>query len=201
MGSDSGKSAANAARFQEYERQAAIQRGTDRVNAIFDAPERAAQRNDLLSALRSKYRTDLDRSKATADRRLRFAMARNGLTGGSAAADANRVLGEEYTQGLLNAETKSQQAVADLQGQDEQSRNNLIALIQSGLDATSAAQRASSAMAINAANARTNAFADGLGDVFGGTADIYKRQEEAAARRRGEAAVYDALYGSNGRRT
>lgn len=198
--SNSANRASQSAAWQEKERQAAIQEGTNRVNAIFDAPARAAQRGDFLTAVRDKYRTDIDRSKATADRRLRFSMARSGLTGGSAAADANRVLGEDYAKGLLDAETRGQQAVADLEGQDEQTRINLISLVQSGLDSTTAAQRAASAVSANARNAQANAFAEDLGDVFGGTADIYRRQEEAAARRRGEAAVYDTLYGQGGGR-
>jgi hypothetical protein len=194
MGSGSDKAAREANRM-EKERQAEIQRGTKRVNSIFDAPERAAQRGDFLSALREHYRTQLDRSKGTADRRLRFAMARSGLTGGSAAADAGRTMGEEYTRGLLDVDTRAQGALADLEGQDEQSRLQLLSAIQSGLDATTAANRASSALRVNVGNAQANAFADQLGDVFGDTAQIYKRQEENAERRRGERAAYDALYG------
>lgn len=198
MGSGSSRAQQRANRM-ERERQATIKTGIANVNSIFDAPERAAQRGDFVSSVRDYYRSQLDRDKSKADRRLKFSMARNGLTGGSAAVDANRTLGEDYTQGLLTADTKAQGAEGDLMAQDEQARLNLMSMIQQGMDATSAAQRASSMVAMNSQNANANAFAGGLGDVFGSTAAIYKKQEEDAARRRGERAVYDALYGNNGR--
>lgn len=199
MGSQGISNAQRRANQNERERQATIKAGTASVNSIFDAPERAAQRGGFVQSVRDYYRSQLDRDKGQADRRLKFSMARNGLTGGSAAVDANRTLGEDYTQGLLDAETKAQGAESDLLSQDEQSRLNLMSMIQQGMDATSAAQRASSMVSMNAQNAQANAFAQGLGDVFGSTAYIYKKQEEDAQRRRGERAVYDALYGNSGR--
>jgi hypothetical protein len=195
MGSGSNNAAQKANRM-EKKRQAEITAGTSRVNNIFDAPERAAGRTDFLSAVRDHYRTGLDRDKARTDRRLKFSMARGGLTGGSAAIDANRVVGEDYTTGLLGAEERAQGAVSGLEAEDDQSRLNLLAMVQQGLDATTAASRAGSMVMTNTANARSNAFADSLGDVFGNSADIYKRQEELAARRRGERAAYDSLYGN-----
>jgi hypothetical protein len=195
MGSGSSRATRKANR-QEKERQATIAAGTGRVNAIFDAPERAEGRGDFLSAVRDHYRTGLDRDKARADRRLKFSMARGGLTGGSAQVDANRTLGEDYTEGLLGAEERAQGALSELELGDEQSRLSLLSMVQQGLDTTTAASRAGAAVMNNTANARSNAFADSLGDVFGNTADIYKRQEEMAARRRGEQAAYASLYGN-----
>jgi hypothetical protein len=195
MGSGSSNAVQKANRM-EKKRQAEITAGTNRVNAIFDAPERAAGRGDFLSAVREHYRTGLDRDKARVDRRTKFSMARSGLSGGSADIDANRTIGEDYTTGLLGAEERAQGAVSSLEASDDQSRLQLLAMIQQGLDATTAASRAGSATMSNTANARANAFADQLGDVFGGSADIYKRQEEMQARRRGEQAAYNSLYGN-----
>ena len=39
------------------------------------------------------------------------------------------------------------------------------------------------------------AMSDGLGDMFGGTASLYKQQQEAAERRRGERVAYGSIYG------
>lgn len=181
----------------ERERQIAMQGATDRVNRVFDSPERQAQIADFLAALRERFNIDANRQKADADRNQKFALARNGLTGGSAAVDANRRLGEEYTEGLLRAESGAQEAVGDLRSQDESSRMGILSMIRSGMDATTAASRAGSMMQANAQSAQGKAFSDGLGEVFGGTADLYKRQTEAAERRRGERAAYGSVYGKS----
>ena len=172
-----------------------IDLGTGRVNAVYDAPARAGQRDDFVTALRAQYGDQLDRQKMVADRRLRFALARNSLTGGSAAVDANRTLGEDYMAGLVDAENRAQGAGADLMAQDEESRLALLQLVQSGMDAATAGSRAQSALRTNLERTRSVALTDSLGDVFGNTATIYKRQEEGAERRRGEKAAFDSIYG------
>jgi hypothetical protein len=183
------------ARLDEAERQFKMQEATDRLNAVFDSPERAGQVQDFLAALREQYGNQLNRQQTDAKRNLKFSLARGGLTGGSANVDANRRMGEEYTDALLGAENRAQAAVGDLRGQDESSRSNLISMIRAGLDSTTAASRAGSAMQANAQSAQGRAMSDGLGDMFGSTADLYKRQTEAAERRRGERVAYDTVYG------
>jgi hypothetical protein len=180
----------------ERARQTTIKLGTDKVNSIFDDPARAGQQEEFLKAMREFYTADANKQKGVADRNLRFSMARSGLTGGSAAIDANRQLGEEYTDGLLDAENRSQGAYENLRGQDEQSRLNLLSMVRSGMDTTTAASRAGAAMAGNAKLAQTDAMADGLGDIFGSSAAIYKQQQEAAERRRGVKDAYGSVYGA-----
>lgn len=197
MGSGGSDKAANEARRQEEKRQAAIAAGTKAVDRVFDAPTRVAQQQDFIDALRQHYRTDADRQKADADRKLRFSMARGGLTGGSAAADGSRNLGEEYAKGLLDAENKAQSAYADLVAQDEQSRQALLSQVRSGMDATTAASRAGAQMRANAGVASADAMATGLGDIFGNTAQLYKDQQEAAERRRGTRDAYGTIYKSS----
>lgn len=195
--SNYAKRAEKRATQAEAERQASMGRATDRVNAVFDAPERAAQIQDFLDAIRGNYRIEADRQKGIADRKLKFSMARSGLTGGSASVDANRNLGEEYTRGLLDAESRSQEAAGRLRADDEASRLGIISMIRQGLDATTAAQRAGAAMSQNAQIAMGEATPKGLGEIFGGTAELYKAQQEAAERRRGERAAYGTIYGKS----
>jgi hypothetical protein len=198
MGSDnSAEKAQKEAAKAERERQYHIEQGTSRVNAVFDSPDRAAQLNDFLAAVRENYMMDANRQKTIADRKLKFSMARSGLTGGSAAIDSNRLLGEEYTRGVLDSENLAQEAQGDLKAQDESSRLGLLSMIRSGLDSTTAAQRAGAAMQSNAQSASGKALAGGLGDIFGGTASLYKDQQEAAERRRGERAAYGSIYGKD----
>lgn len=196
MGSNSAKRAQRDAERAENERRAAIAQTTSRINSIYDAPERAQQANDFLNAVRENYVRDADKQKTVADRNLKFSMARSGLVGGSADVDAKRTLGEEYTQGIISAEGKAQGALADLKAQDETSRLNLIQLAQSGLDTTTAAQRAGAAIQASAQSMKADATSKGLGDIFGATANTYKTQQENAARRQGQLAPVGSLYGN-----
>lgn len=185
MSSGGGSKYAKRAEQRELERQRQIKDATARIDAIFDAPSRQAQYDDFLSALRDFYMTDLGRQQRDAARKLRFGMARAGLTGGSVAADKGRNLADEYRRGVLTAERRAQGSLADLRSQDEASRLSLIQMAQSGLDATTAAARAADAMRTNLGGAMARGQAEGLGDVFANTAAIYKKQTDEAARRRG----------------
>lgn len=180
----------------EWARQVAVKLGTRKVNQIYDDPARAKNQQDFLAAMRAFYTEDANRQKGVADRNRRFSMARSGLSGGSADTDSNRMLGEEYSRGLLDAERKAQGAYSDLVGRDEASRNDLLAAVRAGMDTTTAASRSAAAMRDNAAAAQTAATVGGLGDIFGSTAQLYKSQQDAAARRRGAIDAYGSLYGA-----
>lgn len=196
MGGGGSGRAQREAQEAEEQRQARILAATRRIDRIFSSPERQQQYDDFVSALRSYYTQDANRQKVIADRKQKFALARSGLTGGSAAVDAGRQLRDEYNRGVLNAERQAQGAVSDLMSQDQQSRLNLIQLAQTGADVSSAAQNAANAMRVNIAGAQERAQAQGLGDIFGATADTYRRQQEAAERRRGQTAPLGTLYGN-----
>lgn len=180
----------------EQARQITIQRGTQRVNDIFDDPNRSGQIDAFLQGLRDFYSTDANKQKGIVDRNLKFSMARSGLTGGSAAIDANRTVGEDYTKGMLDAENKAQDAASRLRNQDEQTRLSLLGMVRSGMDTTTAAARAGAAMQNNAQGAQTEAMTNGLGDIFGNAAAIYKQQREGDERRRGIRDAYGSVYGA-----
>src|SRR5690349_1189841 len=184
MGSNhDARDIANQQAQADQERREDVSRATGQVNAVYDAPGRQKQYSDFLNAMRQQYGDQLKRQQQVAQRNLKFSTARSGLSGGSQDVDSKRTLGEEFTKGVLDAENRSQAALGELKAGDEASRLNLIQLAQQGLGATDAASRAGAAISANAASARDNATAKGLGDVFGATADTYKRQQEAAVRR------------------
>lgn len=183
MSSPSTK-AADEANRQEQQRQAAIQQSVGSINSVFDDPKRQGQIDDLFDATRTYLTDDLNKQKKNTDRSLKFAMARSGLTGGSANVDAVRRVGEDYTKGALEADRRAQAAAADLRTQDEQARLNLIAMAQSGLDATSGASQAVSAMRNNLATSQSTATAQGLGDTFAQFADLYRKSQDSAEERR-----------------
>lgn len=197
MSGGSNNSAQRAAEQAERERQARIAASVGRINTAYDNPARAAQIQDFLGATRNFYMDDLNRQKGDTDRNLKFAMARSGLSGGSVAIDKAEQVGKDYLRGVVEADRRAQGAASDLRAQDEQSRLNLISLAQQGMDATTANSRALSALQNNLQAGRATATAEGIGNAFSGFADLYRRSQEDAARRRGERYVYGTLYGSN----
>lgn len=178
-----GSDASDAAERQERQRQAQIRQATAAIDRAFEGRE--AQRGDFVGALRSELLDQAERQKRIADRNLRFSLARGGLTGGSAAADSAALLGEEFQQGILQGERQAQASLADLVAADEQTRQNLIALAQGGAGTSTAAQNAASALRSNLEGAQSRGLTQGLGDIFSRTRDLFTRQQEAAARRRG----------------
>ncbi|MGN0862489.1 MAG: hypothetical protein ACI4N1_04150 [Stenotrophomonas koreensis] len=193
MGSSSSSSTNKAAQAEGL-RQANIDRSVQQINQIYGSPKREADINDFLGASRSFYRQNLDRQKQSADRSLKFAMARNGQTGGSVAVDANRLLGENFQQGVLNADRLAQSAANDLRNADEQSRMNMISLAQSGADMTAGSSRAAQLLRSNLAGANAQLNADSLGDVFSGIGTIAKTSRDQADVRRANRDFYNLYY-------
>lgn len=180
-----GNNAQKQAERQERERQAAITQSVGQINNVFDNPGRKKEIDDFFGATRDYYMQDLNRQKTTNDRDLKFSLARSGQTGGSLAVDQNRRAGEDFNRGILDADRRAQSAAADLRTQDEQARMNLIAMAQSGLDATTASQQSANAMRNNLAAGKATSTAQGLGDAFGGFGEFFKRSREQAANRQG----------------
>jgi hypothetical protein len=198
MGSPSNK-AANAANAAEAQRQASIKATQGAVNNVFNSPQRQADIDNFVGATREFYNRDLDRQKADADRSLKFALAKSGLTGGSTQVDQQGLLGENYARGLLTAEQKAQGAGASLQAADQDARARLIQLATSGMDATTAAQQASASLQNNIQAGKSAAQIGALGDVFGTFNQFAQQAKDAQQRRQGYYSTFggknSALYG------
>ncbi|WOB24745.1 MULTISPECIES: hypothetical protein [Xanthomonas] len=184
MGSPSSGAATEAAQADAW-RQNNISRAVGQINSAYGSAGREADINDFLGASRSFYRNELDRQKDVADRSLKFAMARNGQTGGSTSVDASRLLGENFQTGVLSADRLAQGAANNLRTADEQARMSLISQAQSGMDMTGGASQAAAALRNNLQGAQAGLKVDALGDVFGGIATIAKNSRDQAAERRG----------------
>lgn len=193
-------SASKEAQASERERLANVQRSTAAINAAYGSDRRRGEIADYGKAVQAFLSQDLDRNKVEADRNTRFAMARSGLTGGSRDIDVNRELAETYQRGVLDNTRKASGAVATLESQDQQAKNNLIALAQSGMDATTAAQQASEGIRVNLANARADMQQQSVGDLFSKFANIYKTSQEQKGKKEAQryAGGYDGLYGPVG---
>ena len=189
--------AAKQARADEQARQAAIARTQGAINNVFDSPSRAADIAGFVSATRDYYGRDLDQQKATADRQLRFSLARGGQIGSSLQLDKQTQFGKDYAKGLLSLDQKARGAGADLEAQDQDARARLISLATSGLDATTAASQSAAAMRSALQSGRSTAQAQGLGDIFGSFSKFYQDTRDAADRRRGWDATGLSLYQPN----
>jgi hypothetical protein len=196
MSGGSSNRAADEANRAEAARQAAIKGTQARVNQVFDGSNRQADIADYVNATRTYFGQDLDRQKDETDRQLKFAMARNGLMGGSVNRDTQKQFGEEYGRGLLEVERKAQGAGAELEAADQDARARLIQLATSGLDATTAASQAAAALRTNLAAGKAGATANGLGDMFGTFSQFIRDSREEASKRNAADTAYArmALY-------
>ena len=116
---------------------------------------------------------DVNRQAADAERLNRFALARNGLLGGSADVDSGFEINRITNEGLMKAGGIADQAAADLRMSDERTRGNLISMAQSGIDTGTAQQMALSGLAANAEAAKSAAAAATVGDLFSGLSGAY----------------------------
>jgi hypothetical protein len=181
-----GNKAGDEANRLERERQARIASTIASVNQVFDNPGRQGEIADYGNAMRQFYSEDLNRQKAETDRELRFALARGGLVGGSAQVDQQRRFGEQYARGLLDVERRSAGAMADLTAADQDARARFIGLANQGLDATTGASQAASAMRATIDSSRAGAMQQGVGDAFGTFKKFYEDSKSAAVRRRAD---------------
>lgn len=190
-------SAAREANAQEQARQAQIAATQSRINQVFDNPQRAADINNFVDATRQYYQQDLNKQKANADRNLTFALAKSGLTGGSAQVDQQHVLGDDYAKGALQVAQKADNAGASLQSSDEEARQRLISLATSGLDSTTAAQQSAEMLRNNLQTSQSGLGS--LGDTFGSVNNFVQSAKAAQQRRQGYYSTFggtrSALYG------
>lgn len=178
----------------ERERQQQISASTARINQIFSDPARQAQYDKLASDTAAFYQTDIDRQNAEATRKAKFALARSGNIGGSVQADRARDLGQDYDKAVIQAQQRGQQAKASLMGEDESTKQSLIAMAQAGLDTTTAGSQAASALRSNLQAGQANATAQGLGDLFGDVNQAYNASLDAKNARQGQIYGYGSLF-------
>ena len=129
---------------------------------------------------------------ADAERANRFALARNGLLGGSSDVESNANLQEKTNEGLVQAKALGQQAASDLRTADEQSKQSLIAMAQSGIDTGTAQQMAQAQLNANAQSALGQRGGATIGNLFDNLSQAYLTRKIMQAANNG----YN-LYGNN----
>jgi hypothetical protein len=190
-------SAANAANAANQQQQQQIQQSVASINNAYNTPARQAQYQQYGTNLNNYLTGQVNNQEAVNARNLKFANARSGLTGGSAAVDNNTQLQKDYSQGLLQASQQAQSGQAALQQSDINAKNQLIGLAQQGnytgtrgLD-TALAQNTALGNAQNAFNASS------LGNLFSGTGQIYQNEQLAAANRKAQINPIGSQYGGS----
>ena len=129
--------AAEQARKDEQERQAKITEATNTINNIFNGPDgqgRAGMYRGHASNVFNLNRRAIEDEAQDAIRQNKFGLARSGLMGGSVDIDSKADINERTNQGLLYAGSAAAQAAADMQMNDEQMRQTLLSMAQSGVD-------------------------------------------------------------------
>lgn len=196
MGGQTGASKAAAA--ADAKRNAEIKESIDAITKAYSSPERQQQYENYGRTLTDYYTGQVKEQSEANARNLKFSLARGGLTGGSAAIDADTQLQKDYTKGLLAASQQAQAGKASLIASDQSAKQQLISLAQQGAYTGTAATQAGEAQRAALETARGNYSAAALGDLFKGTAEIYRNQQTAAANRRASQQPIGSLYGNTG---
>lgn len=132
---------------------------------------------------------------ADAERTNRFALARNGLLGGSSDVESNANLQEKTNEGLIQARALGQQAASDLRTADEQSKQSLIAMAQSGIDTGTAQQMAQAQLSANAQSALGQRGGATIGNLFDNLSQAYLARQIINATQNGYN-LYNNNYGN-----
>ena len=168
-----GSKGSKSAEKIEQQRLANQQDAINAINAVFNNANREGLYDQTYQDTYALNSKEVNRQAEDAERANRFALARNGLLGGSADVDANAELNRRTNEGLAQATALADAARADLMTADQQTKNNLMGMATSGTDATTANQLAASGLQANAQKAAGNAATAGVGDLFGTMANAY----------------------------
>lgn len=195
MGSSSDKASKQAA-ANEAQTKAQISQADAGINAAYDNPSRQAEYDKLATDTTKFYTNDINSQEAIAERKLKFALARSGQTGGSQQVAEGAQLGRDYDKAIIGAQQKGNAARSNLKNADESSRMNLLAMAQSGLDAGTATSQATSSLQNNLLSGESTATADSLANAFGDLGSVFQNSEDQKAARQGAIYGYGSLFGN-----
>jgi hypothetical protein len=150
--------------------QANIDAGVKSINDLFANDKRAPIYKQIYDDSYGLQSSRLDENRQDTLRKLRFGLARGGLTGGSADVSAHGLEQREFGRALSDASTAAQGQADQVRANDEKTRLNLIAQMRAGLDSADAMQSALTQMADNANAARAQTRYDALDSYMGAVA-------------------------------
>lgn len=197
------QAAAAEAKKQQARDALNLQFGVAPTGAADPASAEAERNKAARDALYGTVRTNafdagkrrIDEQKTTAARDLKFALAAQGLRGGSEDVNQNALLGRTYDQGVLDLGAKADAARADLQASDENTRLGLLQSIDAGMDQGSALSSALAQLKNNNDSAAAAATGTNLGDLFGSAGLLYSKSNAARGKQAGSA-YWGSMYGN-----
>jgi len=187
--------AANSAAAANADTQAQIQNSVQQIQNAYSNPNRQSQYTAYGNNLQNYYTGQVNNQEAINARNLKFAMARSGLTGGSASVDSNTQLQKDYTQGLLQATQAATAGVNSLKQADLNSENQLISQAQAGGGVGVIPGQIAATQAANLAQGQNYANSNAVNNLFTGTMGIYNQEQQAAALRKSQQSPFGSLYG------
>ncbi len=187
--------AADQASAYNAQQQQQIQNSVNQINAAYSNPNRQNQYAAYGNNLQNYYTGQVNNQEAVNARNLKFANARSGLTGGSAAVDSNTQLQKDYTQGLLQASQAATSGVNALKQADINSQNQLLGLAQAGGGIGALPGQIAQAQSATLGAAQNYGNANALQNLFSGTASIYNQEQNAAALRKSQTSPWGSFYG------
>ena len=188
-------SAATAAAASDAQRQSQINQSVKAISDAYSSPQRDAQYATYGQNLNKYYTGQVNDQEQVNARNLKFAMARSGLTGGSAAVDSNAQLQKDYTKGLLQASQQAQGGEAALRQADISSKNQLTGLAEQGAYTGTIPTQIAQAQTAALGAAQNYGSANSLGNLFGSTANIYNAEQVSAANSKAQTSPIGSLYG------
>ena len=192
-----GNSAANAANQANAAQQASIQNSVNQINAAYSNPNRQSQYDQYNKNLSDYYTGQVNNQEAVNARNLKFANARSGLTGGSAAVDSNTQLQKDYTNALLQASQAATSGTSALEQSDINAKNQLIGLAQQGNFTGAVPTAISQAQGATLGAAQNYGQANALNNLFQGTQGIYQNEQTAAANRQAQQNPFGTNYSAS----
>lgn len=154
--------------------------GSSDKNETYDewvSPQGGNPRDKLYADQRSTVydlnSREVNRQAGEATRNNGFALARNGLGGGSVDVDSMAEINRRTNEGLLRAGGIADQSSADLRGADEKTRSNLISMAQSGIDTGSAATMSLNGLKVNAEGVADQRSGSTIGRLFDDMGQAY----------------------------
>lgn len=187
--------ATEAAAEADANRTAGIKNAVQQITQAYTSPGRKAQYDAYGKNLQDYYTGQVNEQEGVNAKNLKFALARSGLTGGSAAVDGNKQLQKDYTKGLLQASQVAQAGKSALEQADINSKNQMISLAQQGNYTGAIPQQILTAQSAALGSAQNFQNVQNLGDLFKGTGDIYRAEQTAAANRKAQLTPIGDLYG------
>lgn len=165
--------------LRQKQRQNNIADVTNRINAIFSNPARQKQNAAFGNATQGIAMDTLNRNFDNRARDLTFALARSGLTGGSAAVDEHDTLNNDYVRGVLNAITNKQNVLRSLRASDAAAQSGLLRQSSGAENIAGAGQQSISGLQ-NALEAQNSLIAPSmLGSLAGTAAQAYGNYQKA----------------------